>query len=100
MKIIHYKPLGHPPALPNSPDTLPVEILSQVIFKNTSMEEALEELRREGFRDPNGKEIFTGMRDLLEKIKHIREALTAQTSFTASPQLRLTAMVPSNQGHP
>ena len=85
MKIIHYKPLGHSSALPKSPDTLPVEILSQVIFQNTSMEEALEELRREGFRAPNGKKIFTGMRDLLEKIKEIREALSAKTSFTAFP---------------
>ncbi len=85
MKIIHYKPLGHPPVLTKSPDTLPVEILSQVIFKNTSMEEALEELRREGFRAPNGKNIFTGMRDLLEKIKEIREELAAKTSISPSP---------------
>ena len=84
MKIIHYKPLGHSPALPKPPETLPVEILSQVIFQNTSMEEALEELRREGFRTPNGKKIFTGMKDLLEKIKEIKEELVANTSFTAS----------------
>lgn len=77
MKLISYKPLGSAPALRQLPDTLPVEILSQVIFQNTSMEEALEELRREGYRSSDGKLLFAGIRDLLDKIREIREACTA-----------------------
>jgi len=98
MKIIHYKPLGHAPALQQSSDTLPVEALSQVIFQNTSMEEALEELRREGYSTPDGEKIFTGMKDLLEKIREIREEVSAPTSLTLLPTTSTDTDGPDKSG--
>jgi uncharacterized protein with von Willebrand factor type A (vWA) domain len=53
-------------------------VFSEVIFQNTSLEDALEELRREGYEDSSGRKVLPGIRDLLEHIKEIREALSAE----------------------
>ena len=73
MKLIHYKPTLEPIKLNEPPVSFPVESLSQVIFQHTSLEEALEELKREGYIDPNGEKVLTGIKDLLKTIKNIRE---------------------------
>lgn len=78
MKTIYYKPLIDLPAFQQASEAIPVEVLSEVIFKNTSLEDALDELRREGYRDSSGRKVFPGIRDLLEHIKGIREALSAE----------------------
>ena len=78
MKTIHYKPLIDSHAIQDVSETIPVEVFSEVIFQNTSLEDALEELRREGYEDSSGRKVLTGIRDLLEHIKEIREALSAE----------------------
>ena len=78
MKIINYKPLIDLPAIQEASETIPVEVFSEVIFQNTSLEDALEELRREGYEDSSGRKVLPGIRDLLQHIKEIREALSAE----------------------
>jgi uncharacterized protein with von Willebrand factor type A (vWA) domain len=78
MKIINYTPLIDLPAIQEASEIIPVEVLSEVIFQNTSLEDALEELRREGYKDSSGRKVLPGIRDLLEQIKAIREALPAE----------------------
>ncbi|MDX1779670.1 MAG: hypothetical protein R3339_12385, partial [Thermodesulfobacteriota bacterium] len=78
MKTIHYKPLLDSPPLQETPEILPLEVFSEVIFQNTSLEDALEELRREGYRDPSGTKLLPGIGDLLKHIKEMREALSAE----------------------
>ena len=68
MKIIHYKPSHAPLKLQKPQSSLSVEALSEVIFQHTSLEEALEELKREGYISPSGEKILKGIKDLLEKI--------------------------------
>ncbi len=77
MKLVHYKPLSGQPSVPPPPDTLPVEALSEVIFRSASLEEALEALKREGYRDPAGNTIVAGIAHLLESLKALRENLSA-----------------------
>ncbi len=77
MKRVHYKPLSGQPSVPPPPDTLPVEALSEVIFRSASLEEALEALKREGYRDPAGNTIVAGIAHLLESLKALRENLSA-----------------------
>lgn len=79
MKIINYKPLIDLPAIQEASETIPVEVFSEVIFQNTSLEDALEELRREGYEDSSGRKVLPGIRDLLQHIKEIREALSAES---------------------
>ena len=78
MKTIHYKPLLDSLPLQQTSETLPVEVFSEVIFQNTSLENALAELMREGYRDPSGRKLLPGIGDLLKHIKEMREALSAE----------------------
>lgn len=78
MKTIHYKPFLDWPSLPQTSEILPVEVFSEVIFQNASLDEALEELRREGYQDSSGKKLLPGIRDLLKHIKEMRETLSAE----------------------
>ena len=78
MKIINYTPHIDLPPVEEASETIPVEVLSEVIFQNTSLEDALEELRREGYKDSNGRKVLPGIRDLLEQIKGVREVLSAE----------------------
>ena len=61
MKRIHYKPIREPVKLDEFPLPFPVEALSQVICQHTSLEEALDELRREGFIDSHGEKVLKGL---------------------------------------
>ena len=73
MKLIHYQPTREPIKLNEPQVPFPIEALSQVIFQHTSLEEALEELRREGYIDLNGEKVLKGIKDLLKIIKSIRK---------------------------
>lgn len=85
MKRIHYKPLSGAPDLPPPSDTLPIEALSEVVFRSASLEEALEALKREGYRDPAGNTIVVGIADLLESLKALREHLYGTDSLKEMP---------------
>jgi uncharacterized protein with von Willebrand factor type A (vWA) domain len=85
MRRIHYKPLSGDPALPPPSDTLPIEALSEVVFRSSSLEEALEALKREGYRDPAGNTVVVGIADLLESLKALREHLSGTDSHKDMP---------------
>ena len=65
MKTIHYQPIRDPKEIQEPLPLLPSEVISEVIFKHTSLDEALEELRREGYVTPGGEKILKGIKDLL-----------------------------------
>ncbi|MBW2652477.1 MAG: hypothetical protein JRC57_05265, partial [Deltaproteobacteria bacterium] len=65
MKLIHYQPTREPIKLNEPQVSFPVEALSQIIFQHTSLEEALEELRKEGYTNSNGEKVLKGIKDLL-----------------------------------
>lgn len=73
MKRIHYTPLPDTPDLSPPPYAIPVEALAEVVFRSASFEEALEALKRDGYRDPAGKPIVAGISDLLESLRALRE---------------------------
>lgn len=85
MKLIHYKPVREPIRLDEPPVSFPVEALSQVIYQHTSLEEALEELKREGFINSHGEKVLKGIKDLLKAIKTIREQACHNHSPAESP---------------
>ena len=85
MKHIHYKPLSAHPAFAPPSDTLPAEALTEVIFRSTSLEEALEALKREGYSDPAGNTIVAGIADLLESLKALRATLPGADSLKEMP---------------
>ena len=76
MKIIQYKPLSSTPVSQEIPELLPVEILSDIIFKTHTLEEAIEELRREGYSRPGEKKLLPGIKDLLQTITDIRRSIS------------------------
>ncbi len=85
MKRIHYKPLSGHAALSPPPEPFPVEALAEVIFRSASLEEALEALKREGYRDPAGNTIVAGISDLLETLKTLRENRSAAGRLNQGP---------------
>ncbi|MBN2243323.1 MAG: VWA domain-containing protein [Acidobacteria bacterium] len=62
-----------------------MEALAEVIFRSTSLEEALEALKREGYHNPAGSTIVAGIADLLEGMKALREQLSAAGSIKEQP---------------
>ena len=96
MKIIHYQPACEPVKIYESQASPPVEALSQVIFQHTSLEEALEELRREGYMEPGGEKALKGIKDLLGTIKKIKEELNA----TAESDGPIKSGAPMNKTSP
>ena len=101
MKLIHYQPICEPIKPHESQALFPIEALSQIIFQHTSLEEALEELRREGFIDPNGEKVLKGIKDLLKTIKNIREeACNNQPPAESSPSLSHKTLQDTCSGPP
>jgi len=77
MKVIFYRPLAADEQL-NFPGALfPVKALAEAVLKNQSLQEALEELQREGYRDEQGEQLFSGIKDLLQETKILEDRLTA-----------------------
>ena len=77
MKVITYRPLSPDEQLnfPGAP--FPVKALAEAVLKNQSLQEALEELQKEGYRDEQGEQLFPGIKDLLEEAKMLKEQLAA-----------------------
>ena len=96
MKTIHYQPIHDPQEIQEPLSPLPSEIISEVIFKHTSLNEALEELRREGYVSPGGGKILKGIKDLLAKIKRIRE----EAGVTADSDGPVKSGAPMNRTSP
>ncbi len=77
MKVIFYRPLAADEQL-NFPGALfPVKALAEAVLKNQSLQEALEELQKDGYRDEQGEQLFPGIKDLLQEAKILKEQLTA-----------------------
>ena len=96
MKTIHYQPICDPKDIQEYLPPLPSEILSEVIFTHTSLDEALEELKREGYVTPGGEKILKGIKDLLERIKKIRE----EAGATADSDGPVKSGIPMNRTSP
>ncbi|MCX5903443.1 MAG: VWA domain-containing protein [Proteobacteria bacterium] len=77
MKVITYRPLSPDEQLnfPGAP--FPVKALADAVLKNQSLQEALEELQKEGYRDEQGEKLFIGIKDLMEEVKKLKELLAA-----------------------
>ncbi len=75
MKVITYRPLSPDEQLnfPGAP--FPVKALADAVHKNQSLQEALEELQKEGYRDEQGEKLFIGIKDLMEEVKKLKEQL-------------------------
>jgi uncharacterized protein with von Willebrand factor type A (vWA) domain len=75
MKVITYRPLSPDEQLNFSGAPFPVKALADAVLKNQSLQEALEELQKEGFRDEQGEKLFPGIKDLMEEVKKLKEQL-------------------------
>ena len=96
MKTIHYQPTRDPKEIQEPLPPLPSEVISEVIFKHTSLNEALEELRCEGYATPGGEKILKGIKDLLERIKKIQE----EAGATADSNGPVKSGAPMNRASP
>jgi uncharacterized protein with von Willebrand factor type A (vWA) domain len=86
MKVIFYRPLSPDEQLDFSGEPFPVKALAAAVLKNQSLQEALEELQKEGYRDEQGELQFTGIKDLMEAVKKLKEQLEALLSRTDPSQ--------------
>jgi hypothetical protein len=96
MKTIHYQPIRDPQEIQEPLPPPPSEVISEVIFKHTSLDEALEELRREGYVTPEGEKTLKGIKDLLERIKKIR----GEAGVTADSDGPVKSGAPMNRTSP
>lgn len=90
MKVFTYLPGTNETTCSDTSEAISFEALSAFLFKFNSIEEAIQELQREGYPDPDGVKDFPGLKALLEEIWRLEYETIQSLLETSSHQKMLS----------